>query len=65
MPSKLSFISLSIGGLLMLSVLTLATTSAYAQPQGRGNSQACPEGYTKVKNTCVTAANEEITPATH
>ena len=36
----------------MLSVLTLATTSAYAQPQGRGNSQACPEGFTLNRGTC-------------
>ena len=43
----------------MLSVLTLATTSAYAQPQGRGNSQACPEGFELNRGVC----QAEPTPA--
>jgi hypothetical protein len=54
MPSKLSFVSLSTSALLMLRVLTITmtTTNAYAQPQGRGNSQACPEGFTLNRGVC-------------
>ena len=32
MPSKLSFVSLGISALLMLSVLTMTTQSSYAEP---------------------------------
>jgi hypothetical protein len=59
MLSKLSVVSLSIGALLVLSVLTLTTTSAYAQPQGRGNSQACPVDFTLNRGVC----QAEPTPA--
>lgn len=61
MTSKLSFVSLSIGALLMLSVMTITmtTTNAYAQPQGRGNSQACPEGFELNRGVC--QAEPELT----
>jgi hypothetical protein len=54
MTSKLSFVSLSIGALLMLSFIAITTTNAYAQPQGRGNnnSQACPDGFEKNRRVC-------------
>ena len=47
----------------MLSVLTLAATSAYAQPQGRGNSQACPEGFELNRGVCQAAPTVTEIPA--
>jgi len=53
MPSKLPFISLSIGALLMLSLMTtMITIQAYAQSQQGQGRGPCPEGFTLNKGMC-------------
>jgi hypothetical protein len=61
MPSRLSFVSLSIGALLMLSIATVTTTSAYAQPNNNNNiPKNCPPNtFSFEKGYCI----YEATPA--